>query len=280
LDRSIPQVPEKPVLDVSNDNDKNIIPLQLKTTMQNLNDALNEGILDFQSTLGEKQEAFVTMRFYLLASALAFEQNTNSFLGPHEINLLFLHREKLDLAPIEYKLLFRTLIGGPRDTIPGWYWFSKWDPDGIYRLLFYLAIGDKNQDVRINAITLLRDARIRPNPSWINNGNIIELLLNTGDSELTPQILSYILEVGIRDDIALIDNLFKPENESMYRHALAAKLSIISREDPNEGLTQILQLPSDIISEPILSMLREEASELKSHLLEEALDHSNSAIRV
>lgn len=278
IEGSHSQMPEKSTLDLSYNNDRQIAPLQLEEVIQSISDSLNEGILS-ASAPEIKIETYSIIRFYLLASSLASEQCTSSLLGTHEINLLFLHREKLELTPIEKKLLFRTLIGGSKNVVPGWYWFKEWDQDAIHQSLYYQAISDKDRDVRMNSIALLRDAKVRPNEDWIKDENIIRVLLSDNDTTLITLILSYVSEIGIRDDLELIDEFFKPENKSMYSFALAAKLSIISREDPNEGLVQILQLSSDLISASIIQMLTRESSSLKSSLLVEALEHYNSSIK-
>jgi len=276
ISESLPQKTEESTLEISS-NEKTLT-LQPKTTMMTMQEMIDKGALDFSFAAESKIENFDIMRFYLTASSLASERCTNNLLGPHEINLLFIYREKLELTPIEQKLLFRTLIGGPKDVIPGWYWFKGWEPENILQLLFYLAISDRDQNARMNAIALLRDAKIRPKADWIKDSNVIDTLIGGTDTTLSPLILSYLTEIGTNDDLALIDQILKSEDKSIYPYAISAKLSIISRTNPNEALNQILSLPSDLISKSIISMLERESGKLESALLVKALKHYNSSI--
>lgn len=276
------QAPEKSDMKQLVNLDKATVPKQLTELMEIATDAICSGKFSFSQFADLHDEQFNIIRLYLIASALVFQRYTNDLLGTHEINLLYLHREKLEMLSWEGTLILRTIIGNSSDVTPGWYWFKGSQINIILRLLYYFVIIDNSDaNVRMNALALMRDARIRPNRGWLTSDlDPIELLLDINDKNLKPLIYSYLAEVGTCDDLPLLDRASKIEDKSIYQHVLFAKVSIMSRKDPNNALSQILSFSTDLISKSMLSIIEKDAGKMQSTLLLDAMYHYNFSVRL
>ena len=276
------QAPEKSDTKQLVNFDKATVPKQLTGLMNIVTDAICSGKFNFSQFIDKHDEQFNIIRLYLIASALVFQRYTNDLLGTHEINLLYLHREKLEMLSWEGTLILRTIIGNSFDVTPGWYWFKGSQITRISGLLYYFVIDDNSDaNVRMNSLALMRDARIRPNREWLTNDfDPIELLLDIKDKNLKPLIYSYLAEIGTCDDLASLDRASKEEDKSIYQHALFAKVSIMSRKDPNDALSLILSFSTDLISKSILSIIEKEVGNIQSTLLLDAIYHYNFSVRL
>lgn len=142
------------------------IPPQLKATAAALGSAVAHeslGLFDKEGALSE----FEVARLFLLCGTLISRRYTHQVFGPHEINLIYKHRNELNLAPDESLEILRSVVGGEKDVIPGWFWFRDVGKDEIYDLLFRLAIDDLSDNVRIGALDLLTLSRFEiPHEAW------------------------------------------------------------------------------------------------------------------
>lgn len=216
---SLPKEPEEPTkIEMTNTGDKEAIPSQRIELGKLAVDAFSSGTLRLSSATKGIDENFNIVRLYLISSTLMFHGYPDELLGTHEINNLYLYKDKLEMVPLERLLIMRTIIGGPDDVIPGWYWYKDIELDNIYFVLFDLVVNDKNIQVRMSAINLLRETKVRPKNVWYGDSNPIELLLKDNDSTLKPLILSYLAELGNDEDLELIDKFTKPEDKSVYGH--------------------------------------------------------------
>src|SRR5260370_25514123 len=87
---------------------------------------------------------------------------TGDFLGTHEVNILYKHRERLWAAALEYSLLFRTLLSDESDVVPGWFWFDELKSEGLTFMLLELATNDPSVGLRARAVRIMQSANIKP----------------------------------------------------------------------------------------------------------------------
>jgi hypothetical protein len=269
-----------PVTISDNGEDKETIPRQIFNLLEVSTKAINTGTLIFSSSADKSEDRFNIIRLYLLTISLLSKRYTNEYIGVHEINLLFVYREKLELTRVERNIIFRTLIGASNDVTPGWYWFKDMNYESLRNLLFYHAISDNNEIVRIGAIELLTSAAMQPDANWSKDFNVIQLLLNDKSDNIKSRALSYLATVGVAEDLPLIESILSDNNSSIRRQALFAKLSIVNRQDSNEAFSQFLSIQADLDKVEIIKLFEVAPIRLQSSLLLTALCDNNKSTKI
>lgn len=100
---------------------------------------------------------FERIRLFLHASALLYDKRIpTEILGNHEIQLLYLFKEKVKPSANENKLILRTLIADQYNHKTGWYWLKHIRK--TYMIIYFclnLLRHDISEDVRIGALKIL-----------------------------------------------------------------------------------------------------------------------------
>jgi hypothetical protein len=97
-----------------------------------------------------------------LTSKAWLSQINHELLSTHEIHLLYVERERLEIVRPEYEIIMRTIIGDRLSIISGWYWFSDFKFLDMTAYLYSIAVDDPLAEVRARAINLLNDLSLYP----------------------------------------------------------------------------------------------------------------------
>ena len=151
-------------------------------------------------------------------------------------------------------------------NVPGWYWLRGTSSGGIRKYLVNLAARDRDADVRIGAIRVLRDLSdrtVRP--------SILKVLAKERDQRVGKELIRLILEIGEKSDIATLEELGDTGLDNLARDALAARNIILARLDPNRFLQELIDGRAEY-QRSALSELRAHSSSLHADTLLRAFE--------
>lgn len=249
--------------------DQPTTPQQLKELASLLNRTLQSGQLDFSSSEQNPLRELDVVRLFLLSGTLMAHRYTSDVLGTHEINLLYKHREQLDVTGPEQYQLLRSFISDKSDVQPGWFWFHE----SIEEALLILAVRDSSDDVRIRALGLLGAARI-------NIGeDMWKILPFNHDSWLVREAtISYLGAVGSESALSFLQKL-KSDDDSLLNSAIHdAELQILMRLDPAKALSDLLG-KEDHLSDDQIRLLERHIPEVDEQALSKGIENQSEQVR-
>jgi HEAT repeat protein len=233
--------PDLPAVEAaSGEIDLRLAPKQLQDIFTLLNCTLKDGKLEFSSSSENPLQEFDVVRCFLFFETLMAHRYTSDVLGTHEINLLYKHRQQLNLtSPEEYQLL-RSFVSDRSDVKPGWFWSHESTED----ILLFLAFRDSSDDVRIRALELLADARIK-----ISEDSWQFLPLNHNSWHVREAAVRYLANMGDEHAISFL-NQFMKEDDLLLNSAIEeAKLNIAMRLEPTKTISKMLGKEEDLSDE-------------------------------
>jgi HEAT repeat protein len=251
--------------------------LQLRGLAGKVTDILNNSDIDSESQLLPLDQ-FEIARLYLLASTLMSENYTGDLIGVHEINVMYLQRETIEVTGYEKSLLLRTLVGNTNNTVPGFYWFRDLSLDQFILLLSFF-ISDSNNSVRLRAIRLLEQLNV--SPSEVFTGRIEALLAVLKDEDYTIRAAGfrYFASAGTTEDIPLLNSLAEDESNSYLRNeAIFARGAIYAKTDPERSFAELVANPQLNIKE-YLKFLATRASGVSTEALISAVKSTSEYVR-
>jgi uncharacterized protein DUF4062 len=199
-------------------------------------------------------EDFDVARLFLLSASVMFRWYTGDTLQTHEMNLIYRHRQRLEIIPIEHFQLLRAIVVDTSDVVPGWFWFSGMTLEMIREQLLVLADRDSSVDVRTRALRLLREARIPlPMDIWV--------LLPLWDNEDSVRGGAYRYLATIADDTVLpfLEEISTSGEASISSSAREARFSVLMRIRPTYAFSQMVETGAHV-SDAKLGQLEENAS--------------------
>jgi hypothetical protein len=202
---------------------------------------------------GALQE-FDVARLFLLSASIMFRWYTGDTLQTHETNLIYRHRTRLELIPIEHFQLLRTLVVDNSDVVPGWFWFAEITAETVTEQFLLLAEQDPSIDVRRSALVLLRDARIPlPGHLWPS------LPLLDHDDSVRAAAYEYLATIGDETLLPLLDEISAAENAPGASPAREARFSLLMRLKPDVAFSEMVETGT-YASDAKLSQFEERAS--------------------
>jgi hypothetical protein len=231
-------------------------PQQLKNVSALLDETLHSGKLEFSSTDRNKLREFDVVRLFLLSATLMSHRYTSEVFGTHETNLLYKHREELDLTATEEYQLLRTFIADRGDVQPGWFWFKEMQEESIGHALLTLATRDSSEYVRSRTLDLLAAAHIKiPIDFWP--------FLPFGHDSLVVQssAFHYLGTMGDETALPILDALMDDDNLLRNTNIRDAKVQILTRSDPVKLLSETIA-KDEYLSDSQLQSLTSHAAEL------------------
>jgi HEAT repeat protein len=241
-----------------------------------LNDTLNAALANPASF--DKLGAFMAARLHLFA-ATAMARYTNDRLGLHEANLLYLHREKIELTHSEQSLLYKTVIGGAGDVFPGWYWFKDHDIAETKQLLFLLATTGSDDQTRFQSVELLTGSGIQPDIAGPDRANFIGRFLDDSSAEVRRVKVDYLKKVGQIEDVPALERLTSDPDEKVRNKAEEACELIIADSDPRRILMEAVSLQKDIRNS-VAKVLTKHSEKFSSTELAAASGNPNPTVRL
>jgi len=171
-------------------------------------------------------------RLFLLANSWFSSVHLDERLGVHEINLVYSQRKSWDLSGEELMLIFRTMVIDEYNTRPGWYWFQGEEEKLIDDGLCSISVATKDEEVRKKAFALMTQTAFRPPKKIIEKG------LSENESELVLKVIELLAHNGISEDIRLLDKVLDSNESEIKSSAVAARLDLLYRENPNNALRE------------------------------------------
>ena len=209
-------------------------------------------------------EPFDIVRHHLLSTALMSLQMQSTMLGVHEVQNLYLYRQRLEPLQAERMLIFRMLLDDNEGLVPGWYWCSWLDEDLLQQSLSYFAFQDLNVNVRMHARELLASARIPPPEDPSMRETYLKAIAKDESPHVRKAGVRYLGTVGDKRDLPTIK---KEMSEWLIgQEATTSRLLILARTSPAQVLTEpITQYLAD--KDKIISALNSNADKLSSESL-------------
>jgi HEAT repeat protein len=209
---------------------------QLLHLADSLKRVIKSGNLEFSKQDEKWFNDFDVARIALLAATWMSQRQTGETLGTHEVNLLYKYRDQLETTPTEEAQLFRTVVAGNSDVIPGWFWFRALTQEDLTKRLLWLARRDSSAQVRARAISLLRTARIEL-PKELRPA----LPLTDDAEEVRNEVYEYLGLIGDESTAASLANLAPKEEGGSNSAATEARLSILLRLRPEDAFAEVTQ---------------------------------------
>ena len=237
------------------------VPFQLRKIASSLSHVLQGGMVAFSSTENNPLQEFEVARLFLFISTLSSNRYTKELLGTHDINLLYKHRDKLELTSPEQFLLFRSILGSTGDVRPGWFWFRQRNGEELRNLLLFSGCNDSSQEVRVGALTLLTAARIQiPEKYWR------ALPLNHDSFPVREAALKYLAVIGNERTFSLLDEISTADDPTIASAIRESRFAIQPRLDPAKAFSDAI-LNNEYISRKNLEGLGHAASVAEENVL-------------
>ncbi len=248
------------------------VPRQLKDVSSMLSEVINSGKLEFSREDASLLQEFDVARLYLLSATWMSRRSTGEILGTHEMNLLYKHRKRLELTAAEKFQLLRTLVGGAGDLLPGWFWFRGLTLQEVKGWLLILATRESDS-IRARALETLTNAGVEiAKTAWPG------LPFNDDSFAVRRQAYEYLVRVGDRDAVALLDSLQSAEHDSSDEDIRAARLKLLARLDPQKALAETIT-KDEYISDIEIRPLEKGFSSVDEGILLKGVKSSSERVR-
>jgi hypothetical protein len=221
---------------------------------------------------GALQE-FDVARLFLLSASVMYRWYTGDTLQTHETNLIYRHRSRLELIPIEHSQLLRAIVVDAGDVVPGWFWFSGMTLETVREQLLAFADQDSSVVVRRRALWLLREARI-PLPEHLR----LSLPLWDDEDSVRAGAYEYLATIADEAVLPLLEELSTLENASISSSAREARFSVLMRLRPNDAFSQMVETGA-YASDANLDQLKEKASAIGDAQLLKAAESQWGQVR-
>lgn len=228
----------------------------------------------------ELLDDFHLLRLQLVTCAKLASTISSSMLGRHEVNRLYLRRERLVPTPSELNSLLRLLINDHLGYVPGWYWFKDFEAARVESVILHLAFSDPENSVRQGAFELLAAAEV-PLPDH-EKENISWTVTSDSSADVRNSALSYLGRVGGQEYLPIVHSALADREKGVLYQAKVSKYLILARTEGERALSELLEEPNlnsqDL--ENILIELSKRKGEISTSTLLKTLPHSQSGIRL
>ena len=253
---------------------------QIGQAIESLNRVVEQNSSKKESTEMEAIDDFHLLRIQLLISAKLASTIPTSMLGRHEINRLYLSREKLCPIWLELTSLLRLLIDDHTGYVPGWYWFHNFDSTATEMFVSHLAFSDQESSVRQQSFEMLAATRI---PMSEDEKDIISRTITLDSSaEVRRAALSYLGRIGGQEHLPIVHSAFADREQAVLYQARVSKYLILTRTECERAFSELLGESG--LDKQDLRMILKELDETKQEItlatLTKSLAHSESAIRL
>lgn len=221
-----------------------------------------------------KLTALEKLRLSILANSLFSESfSSGGFLGNHECNLIYFHRNKLYLEDKEKIHLLRTMFESNSHLRPVWYWFRNEKEEDLTKILISLI--HKNQD----DFVLKNLAKIISNEHFDAEMDVFFRLIEFSSPEEQNSIATGVPIYFYSKEIKKTKEFFKSLAE-INTKLLPLSEDLIwyheTMEDPNRSLSRLID---EEISDSIkLNILRRFSSNLAKEKLKSGLASNQKSI--
>lgn len=211
-------------------------------------------------------------RLFLQASAWFSSAYQQEILGVHEVNLVYSKRKSWTLSNSERNLVFRTVVGDRYSIRPGWYWFRDLKDTRLDDLVCSIATSDYDAEVRQVAFSLLTKTGYVPSEDIIKKG------LRDSDSKVVLETIKLVERLGLSQHVGLLDSAIDSSESEVRNSAIAARLDLVFRENPNDAFREFIERRIDPPPCLIAGLLKPDLG-VEHDKLVKALDSSHTQAR-
>lgn len=222
-------------------------------------------------------------RLRLISCMLTRTNNDESALGNHDANLLFFHRNRLDLSPQEIKqLVWFGMVGFSNQNVPLWHWLADTTEAGDYLRMVRIASLFGRDVQKVNAIKLLQcsgesvpeipnalDAETNVN-SWFNE--------HTGEKVFEAAI-QFLSTNASESQVSFIDELVIKAPEKRQPRIKACIISILSRENVCAAVVRLRSTDADPLNDDTVERIFNQRAKLATDDLKGCLSLKSDKIR-
>ncbi len=232
-----------------------------------------------EKTITDEDEPLTNVevaRFRLLGTVLSAGGNDNEYLGVHDANLLFLHREQLSFSDKEKLALLRTgLVHISSENIPVWHWANSVSRN---YLPIYSIVGHSDSQ-KIGALRAMRLVR-EPLPQVLNRNPFLESWFSSQAApDLQAAALAYLAECGVADDLTKIMDVYNRAEYQTKGPAIDAIIRIKLRNGRKGAIEAVYELQPETIDDELVKGLFGDGATLDTALLLKGINHRSPKIR-
>ncbi len=231
----------------------------------------------------EKTNATEVARMRLVASSVYRSGNDETVLGAHDANLLFRHRDILELGSGEIGELVESGIAGfGSQNIPLWHWVSKYlkDEKNQERLAATAVISDETKQA--HAIRLISLLGIEPPhiaDLFSRENTIRQWMDEDAKRGVFSEALIYLQDNSKPEDLPLLEEIYGSSSSQHQAKLGDLIVKLEARSGAARALTRALELAIDEIDEETAEQVFENPASLTTELLMECVASPSAKIR-
>jgi len=243
---------------------------------QFLRGLLDKGFVD-------KSEAATPLdvaRFRLIGSSLGKHGNDDRYLGVHDANLLFAHRDDISLSILEMANLLETGCEHTKSqNVPTWHWYNVLGGTTRQTMALYTIAGaDGKRAGILAAMKMIRE------PIYTANGFKRDLFTSTwlgkdSSSIVKVAALEYLGECGEDSDLQIVRQELDRKDYQTASAAIEALLRITLRKSRKDAVIALHELQPASLSLRVAEELFSAGVGLSSKTIAIGLSHKSSSVR-
>lgn len=250
----------------------------------------DQKVLDFISAMSsrtresEQTSPYEVARFRLIASSLQRSGNDKLYLGNHDANLIFRHRNEISFSFQEIRALVDCgIVGFDHQNVPLWRWLiaigTKSEP--FERVKVLAIVG--NTEERKNAIKLLQilgETAPELGQYFTREKVLTGWLQPEASNQIFNVAAQFLSSNGTREDIEIIDRICagSPVDKKAKLDAIVA--SIKMRSSHEEALKFICTNSVERVSETFVATIFSTSGALSTGVLELCLAVKSDGVRL
>lgn len=250
---------------------------QIDEAIRALTHALGDETNVREGHIPKNVDHFQLLRLQLLTATWLVDSIPGSMLGTHEVNRLYLYRERLRPTSREFMELLRMLVDEALDNVPGWFWFRSFEADVVEAAILNLTLTDPHSSVRYSAFNLLAKARV-PLPDGYEE-HLSRAVTLDGSPEVRRAVVSYLGSVGRESYLPAIGSALVDKDARVRYEAKESKLLVLARTDPERAVVELLT-ETGVEARSVLNELLPRTAEIHLETLRKAREHPDRDVKL
>jgi len=257
------------------DNPSFTMPMQLLNLATNLANDLSDPEMDFESDEFSLTDPISASRLNLLLARYISDYHTGELLSGHLANLLFRHRSKIEITPLERAYVFRSMLGN--SNVPGWYWFRDLSFQSIIKKLAALSASDPDEEVRKGALRILKENAIPQRNMNEIRQKICENVLNDKNDGIRDIAIDYVNSVFLSGDWNDIEPIIRSSIYITPAVVLEIKTNVFLNDNPDAAM-EIINSEISKVPTKIVGRLNSEITKVNDKQLKLSLRHMDDNV--
>lgn len=220
-------------------------------------------------------------RFRLLASSVSKQGNQEPFLGAHDANILFTHKDKFVFGYKECSSLIDVGIKNlSHENTPLWHWYLKAAID-VPGILAYKSLDTSEEEKSKGALLAMRRvaSKIPENETLTREFFIKSWLGESTPKQVIVAALKYLADYGVKEDLKYIKEVFERGDYNTAQASIEATIAILFRYNESAAMEYAFTTSFSSIDGQLIEMIRTSAILLTEDILRLGVKHTNKYIR-